>query len=50
MNKKSKKFRKQYEVKVPLNPMMPRSYNKRQREELKEFEKKVLSSVQKEER
>ena len=47
MNKKQREFRKQY--RVPLSPIMPRKYDAKQREELKEFEKKILSSVDKEE-
>ena len=47
MNKKQKEFRKQY--RVSLNSIMPSGYNAKQRNELKEFEKKILSSVDKEE-
>ena len=46
MNKKQREFRKQY--RVPLNSLKSKAYNALQRNELKEFEKRILSSDGKE--
>ena len=42
MPNKNKKFRKKYVLK--LNPLMPREYNAKRREELRKFEQSILNS------